>query len=48
MGSAVKSKGDIRNRLRRHKDRLHSLGVEKLGLFGSFVRDEQKTREPEI
>jgi uncharacterized protein len=42
MGSAVKSKGDIRNRLRQHKDQLHSLGVEKLGLFGSFARDEQK------
>lgn len=42
MGSAVRSKGDILHRLKRHKDEIHSLGVERLGLFGSFVRDEQK------
>ena len=28
--------------LRRNEPRIHALGVKRLGLFGSFVRDEQR------
>jgi len=34
------SKLKILDALRANTDRLHALGVQRLGLFGSFVRDE--------
>ena len=39
--AAVASRQEILDRLRQHSDRIRSLGVERLGLFGSFLRDEQ-------
>ena len=41
MGSA-RTKRDVLNTLRRNSGRLQALGVKRLGLFGSFVRGEQK------
>jgi uncharacterized protein len=41
MGMA-KTKRDVVSTLRRNSTRLQALGVKRLGLFGSFVRDEQK------
>lgn len=38
----VKTKRDVFNALRGNSAHLHSLGVKRIGLFGSFVRDEQK------
>jgi uncharacterized protein len=40
MKSIVKS--DIINFLRSNKERINSYGVQKIGLFGSFVKNEQK------
>ena len=39
--AAVKTRQEILDRLRQHSERIQSLGVERLGLFGSFLRDEQ-------
>ena len=36
----VQTKQDLIERLRRHRDDLHRLGVRRLGLFGSFQRGE--------
>ena len=36
------TKDDVLSRLRDLEHRLRSLGVKRLGLFGSFVRDEQR------
>ena len=38
----VQSKKDIIDLLAKNKNEILSFGVERLGLFGSFVRDEQK------
>jgi len=38
----VKGKEDVLTLLRLHRDRFRSLGVRRLGLFGSFVRGEQR------
>jgi uncharacterized protein len=38
---AVETKQDIQATLRRNSARLRTLGVERLALFGSFVRGEQ-------
>ena len=35
------TKDDVLNRLKNLKRQLKSLGVKRLGLFGSFVRNEQ-------
>lgn len=40
MEVPVHSKQEIYERLGAHKAALHDLGVERIGLFGSFVRDE--------
>jgi predicted nucleotidyltransferase len=37
----VQTKKDIVLRIAAHHDRLKLFGVKKLGLFGSFVRNEQ-------
>jgi hypothetical protein len=36
----VEGKADIVETLRRNGERIASLGVKRLGLFGSFARDE--------
>ena len=38
----VRNKEDILLRLRSHREALRNFGLEQIGLFGSFVRDEQK------
>ena len=42
--SAVTTQQEILDRLQRHRDRIRSLGVERLGLFGSFVRGQQSKK----
>lgn len=37
---AIRTKQDLIGRLRRHRDDLRQLGVQRLGLFGSFQRGE--------
>jgi hypothetical protein len=41
METMVKSKQDIMNALFENRSLLRELGVRNIGLFGSFVRDEQ-------
>ena len=36
----VQTRKDLLERLRRHRDDLRRLGVQRIGLFGSFQRDE--------
>ena len=38
--ATVQTKQDLIGRLRRHRDDLHRLGVRRIGLFGSFQRDD--------
>ena len=35
------SKNEILSAIRRHKQQITSFGVTKIGLFGSYVRNEQ-------
>ncbi len=37
----VQSKEKALSLIEEHRDRIKALGVKKLGLFGSFVREEQ-------
>jgi len=39
----VKTKQDILAALERHRSRLRDLGVKRIGLFGSFVRGDQRS-----
>lgn len=39
----VQNKEDILLQLRKHRQDLKNFGLEQIGLFGSFVKDEQKT-----
>jgi predicted nucleotidyltransferase len=41
MEYAIKTKQDILKILHRNRIRLKALGVNRIGLFGSFVRGEQ-------
>jgi predicted nucleotidyltransferase len=41
MNAGVKTKHDVVAMLRRNRDPIRALGVKRLGLFGSFVRDQQ-------
>jgi predicted nucleotidyltransferase len=41
VDTSVQTKKDILSVIRRHPDKIKSFGVKKLGLFGSFVRNEQ-------
>jgi len=43
MASAINSKHDILATLHNNRDRLKTLGVGKLGLFGSFARGDQRS-----
>ncbi len=38
----VRTKEDILNKLRENQNRLTGYGVKRIGLFGSFVRGEQR------
>ncbi|MBM4285853.1 MAG: nucleotidyltransferase family protein [Deltaproteobacteria bacterium] len=42
MRPAIKTKQDVLHRLHQHRQRLKALGVSTIGLFGSFVRGEQR------
>jgi predicted nucleotidyltransferase len=42
MESGIRTKADIFQRIREHEEAIRSLGVRRLGLFGSFVRGEQR------
>ncbi len=42
MQAAVVTKENILALVERNKDKVKSLGVKRLGLFGSFVRGEQR------
>lgn len=41
MSFPVVNKDDIKERVRTVRKRLEMLGVRSIGLFGSFVREEQ-------
>ena len=41
METAIKTKQDIIDVINHHESHLRSLGVRRIGLFGSFVRGEQ-------
>lgn len=41
MGNKVTKKGEIIERIQNERDKLVSLGVVNIGLFGSFARGEQ-------
>ena len=41
MTTAAQTKDDVLSRLRAQESQLRSLGVKSLGLFGSFVREQQ-------
>ncbi|MCL4501025.1 MAG: nucleotidyltransferase family protein [Deltaproteobacteria bacterium] len=41
METTIKTKQDVLKVLHQNRDRLKSLGVSRVGLFGSFVRGEQ-------
>jgi predicted nucleotidyltransferase len=42
MDTSIQSKESVVSLIQEHKDRIKTLGVKKLGLFGSFVRGEQR------
>ena len=35
-------KKEILNRIRENRDKIRSFGVKRIGIFGSFVRGEEK------
>src|SRR6476619_4057506 len=39
--AAAATKQEVLRRIQKHRQEIRSLGVEKLGLFGSFARGEQ-------
>ncbi|MBM4274966.1 MAG: nucleotidyltransferase family protein [Deltaproteobacteria bacterium] len=41
MEPIIRTKQDVLKILHQNRDRLKTLGVRKIGLFGSFVRGEQ-------
>jgi predicted nucleotidyltransferase len=41
MNTPVQTKEKTLSLIEEHQDRIKALGVKKLGLFGSFVREEQ-------
>ena len=42
MNTPVRNKHDVVTVLRQHRDAIRALGVKRLGLFGSFVRERQR------
>jgi uncharacterized protein len=43
MEESIAGKEEILSKLHENEDKLQALGVRRLGLFGSFVRGEQKS-----
>ena len=43
IDSPAQTKNDIFSLIRQHQAKIQALGVKKLGLFGSFVREEQNS-----
>jgi predicted nucleotidyltransferase len=43
IDTPAQTKTDILHLIKQHQDKIRSLGVKKLGLFGSFVREEQNS-----
>lgn len=43
VNASVQTKQEIVDLLSRNSGKLRRLGVQKIGLFGSFVRDEQRS-----
>ena len=43
MTTTVQTKQEIIETLRKNRSKIRALGVKRLGLFGSFVRSEQRT-----
>jgi len=39
----IQTKANILTIIRKNQDKLRSFGVKKLGLFGSFIREEQNS-----
>jgi hypothetical protein len=42
METTIRTKHDIMNVLQQHHTHLRDLGIKRIGLFGSFVRGEQR------
>jgi len=42
MERSIRTKEDIFQRIRDHEETIRALGVRRIGLFGSFVRGEQR------
>ena len=40
----IQSKEDIVSAIRKNKDKIGSFGIKRLGIFGSFVREEQRSQ----
>jgi predicted nucleotidyltransferase len=43
IDTPAQTKKEVLSVIRQHQDKIKAFGVKKLGLFGSFVRDEQNT-----
>lgn len=43
MVDSIRTKDDIFQRIREHEKTLRALGVRRIGLFGSFVRGDQRS-----
>ena len=43
LATPTQTKKEVFSVIRRHQDKIKALGVKKLGLFGSFVRNEQNS-----
>ena len=44
MKQAVQTKAEVVLLLRQHQNTMKAFGVKKIGLFGSFVREEQQAK----
>jgi predicted nucleotidyltransferase len=43
MNTAINTKQKIFELLRQHQSQLNAFGVKRIGLFGSFIRGQQKS-----
>ncbi|NUM43045.1 MAG: nucleotidyltransferase domain-containing protein, partial [Leptospiraceae bacterium] len=41
LDTPIQTKKDVVSIIRRHQEKIKAFGVKKLGLFGSFIRNEQ-------
>jgi uncharacterized protein len=44
IDTPTQSKKDVVSVIQRHQDKIKAFGVKKLGLFGSFVREEHNPK----